>query len=424
MNILFLGHIRTDDDANMLNTILGVLARSGSEPTLALRKNRRINLTDNSLSAIKQLTFSEPNKLKLAHYDLMLTYNTTGSGQLKALAKRNDIPTVCMMDAQTFAKEYPMNQRHVNKLVLITPPRNFPAMLLQQDIVFPWRIAVTIPAFKKYRLNNSNKPRVLVIIHHQNLFFSPFYQIAPWLNKLLNFDIKVVSDNMALRKMLNPNIKVIAQKGIDIDHLIAETDIVVGSSNAALKAIALGKPVIVAGERGYGGLLNRENFLVQYHNHFQGRIGGELGEHIPEKLLMDNVLDLLEWGSERVNKMVKENHQLLKKESAKQEKALLDFLQRTVNTHEQLKNDFWTMKLKLSGAWQLLLLTQDKYVLNNIQTGYVHSHFEKEEAEIIHLFGKGIEMKKALTASGYEEEPEMFAEFVQDLVHEKILVAT
>lgn len=297
-------------------------------------------------------------------------------------------------------------------------------MLLQQDFIFPWRIHVAIPPFKKYRLINSNKPRILVIIHHQNLFFSPFYQIAPWLNKLLNFDIKVVSDNKALRKMLNPNIKAIAEKRAEMDQLMVETDIFLGSGDAALKAIALGKPMIIAGERGYGGLINKENFLVQYHNHFQGRIGGELGELIPEKLLMDNVLDLLEWGSERVNKMVKENHQLLKKESAKQEKTFLDFLQLTVNSHEQLKNDLWTMKLKLSGAWQLLPLTQDKYVLNNIQTGYVHSHFEKEEAEIIRLFGKGITVKKALTTSGYEEEPEMFTEFVQDLVHEKILVTT
>ncbi len=296
-------------------------------------------------------------------------------------------------------------------------------MLLQPDFIFPWRMSVAIPNIKKYRIDNPEKPKILVIVSHQNTLFSPLYQLVPWLNKLLNFDIKVVSDNKALAKMLNPNVKVIAKKGTEIDQLISATDMVVGNGDAAQMAIALGKPVIVAGERGYGGLINPETFLLQYHNHFQGRIGGELGEFIPEKLLMDDILDLLEWGSERVNKIVKANHQLLKKESAKQEKAFLDFLQLTVNTHGQLTNGLWAMELKLSSAWQLLPLTQEKFILKNKQTGHVHSYFEKEEAEIILLFNKGIALKKALKASGYEEEPDLFAEFVQDLTHEKILVA-
>lgn len=123
MNILFAAHIRTTQETNYLNTIVDVLIRGGNKPTLALRKNKHSRLTENAPSASEHLTYSEPDKLQQKHYDLMLTYNTTGSRQLKTLAKRKDIPTVCMMDAFTIVREYPIGQKHLNKIVLIAPPQ-------------------------------------------------------------------------------------------------------------------------------------------------------------------------------------------------------------------------------------------------------------------------------------------------------------
>lgn len=51
----------------------------------------------------------------------------------------------------------------------------------------------------------------------------------------------------------------------------------------------LGKPCIVIGEQGYGGLITPQNLSQQFANKFQGRIGGSLNEYIPLNLIMNDI---------------------------------------------------------------------------------------------------------------------------------------
>lgn len=67
--------------------------------------------------------------------------------------------------------------------------------------------------------------------------------------------------------------------GCDVDSLIQNADLVIGSRDIALKGVLYKRPVIVVGEYGSGGLLTPENLTVQHDHGFVGRLYGEKNEY-------------------------------------------------------------------------------------------------------------------------------------------------
>ena len=77
----------------------------------------------------------------------------------------------------------------------------------------------------------------------------------------------------------------------DIHRILASGDVFIGVSRSALEAMAAGRPVILAGGEGYGGLFAPEGLDDALRNNFTGR---GAGLPAPEKLRDDIVraLDL------------------------------------------------------------------------------------------------------------------------------------
>ncbi|MCD5411181.1 MAG: glycosyltransferase, partial [Clostridiales bacterium] len=65
-------------------------------------------------------------------------------------------------------------------------------------------------------------------------------------------------------------------KRVDIAKILSIADVVIGPGRTALEAMAMGKPVVIAGGEGYAGLINASNYELIKETNFTGRGVGRL----------------------------------------------------------------------------------------------------------------------------------------------------
>lgn len=121
---------------------------------------------------------------------------------------------------------------------------------------------------------------------------SALFKIIRTLNRLTKLRIDVCSKNDDLKNVVNPNIE-IADSSADIEEHVKQCKLVIGSGYSILYAIKYGKPFIVLGERGYGGIPTVNNIGQFYKEFFQGTIGGRFDGALPENLVYEDVQEIL-----------------------------------------------------------------------------------------------------------------------------------
>lgn len=121
---------------------------------------------------------------------------------------------------------------------------------------------------------------------------SALFKIIRTLNRLTNLKINICSNNEDLKNIVNPNIE-IADSSVNIKEHVKRSKLVIGSGYSILFAIKYGKPFIILGERGYGGIPTINNIEQFYKEFFQGTIGGRLDGALPENLVYEDVQKIL-----------------------------------------------------------------------------------------------------------------------------------
>ena len=420
MNILFSIYLSNTEKAKTYSFVLDLLTDLGHKVVVLCKKNTYIELITKEYE-----TQEDIENLKQNDFNLILASDTSSFKELKNISRQAGIPIIGLIDSREYAFEKIARHYNLDKIVLLDPPLDYPKVFLQPGFINHWRLpAVFLPTITNTNSQHRDpmRPRMVVATEERTDFLSPIFQLIPFLNRLSNFEIRLVTENKGIHKTLNSNIRIVSMSKTDLPQLLTESDIVVASGRLAEQTIALNKPVIIAGERGYGGILSEDIFELQYQSQFQGRIGGIPGEYIPEKLLMEDILDLMECGNDRINIITQATRQKLKKKAEEQKTVLNKLLRKMVKYHQELKNNLTEASLNLSDAWQLKSFSKERFVLLNTITGQVHSYFETEEKAIIELFREGCQVKEALEASEYSEEPELFMNFIRNLVNEKILI--
>jgi len=161
----------------------------------------------------------------------VLTYDKAGLDQIEAFTRTNNTPVIALLNA---CSDYIIDCNQIDKVVLLNKPVNYPSILFQSEQIFSLKLPVFFRSNVKCQLKKMRKNRILVDMNGKGSSFSPLYQIIPCLNKLLNYDIYVVSDIVNLSKILNENIIVIKDREEDIEQLIEESDIVIGCGDIIL----------------------------------------------------------------------------------------------------------------------------------------------------------------------------------------------
>lgn len=357
------------------------------------------------------------------HIDCVIAYTKTGLQQIKELATTKQLPIVYVVNAQEFENEYYADISIIDRLVVFGNTENTPMFLIRKDLthtvgLLPAHCETPIRMEKE----KEEKKRLLIDISSFNLCYLPVYKLISFLNILVNFDVTIVYDQKNLLPFLNTNIKLLPRNQVDISTLLSECDIIMGSGDIIYHGISNKKPCIVVGEQGYGGIISPQNLLAQQSNHFQGRIGGYLGEYIPENLLQDDLQTLMNLDDEKQNELVENNKNILDEIYRNTKQQWQTIIGNTVERHKKVTQNLLDCTLCLSSDLLLVAFPDDKFVITHAVSRQVHSNFGKAEADIIALFKEPKTVKAALDESGYKDDVEIFTEFVQLLVNEKIVM--
>ncbi len=359
-------------------------------------------------------------------FGIVVSYTNLGLQQVLPFAQQKQIPIIHLVKGSEIAMEY-SNISFVSRIVVIGETELVPMEILRKDFVS------TIPLFPPFKsftnqesipLSKDTKEQkhLLIDISSTSLKKTPVYQLARLCNTLIELKITILYKNKSLLPIFNTNVTVLDKNDTSIEILIAQSDIVIANGNTILKSLMAGKLCVVVGELGYGGIINPQTLKAYYQNNFQGRIGGYLNEYIPEHLLRDDIRKLTMLENEDREKLIDKNKKAFFELYKEVTKRWENTFSRVIEQEKEVSTNLINCSLQLSSDFELMPFLNEKFILTYNATRQVHSNFGKEEAEIILLFKEPAKVKDALEKSDYKEESEMFMEFIQMLVNEKILV--
>lgn len=413
MNILFSFSSKNQEQTATCVAVATILKTIGKTMFLCKDFSEKTNTVLSS-------NFDEYNYKNPASLSVVVAYTKLGLQQALSVVKQSNIPIVYILSSKEIETEYP-NIMLVNKILIFGNTENVPLKMFRKDIAEKVHL---LPPYNKETNNNKNKKGITKILIDNtpfNMYYSPSYWLAPLCNVLTNIEVTILYKETPMLPLFNTNVVLKDKTKINITDTVLKNDLVIGSADIISQAIIAKKPCIVVGEQGYGGLITAQNMPMQCKCNFQGRVGGYIGEYIPEHLLQDDIRKLISLKVEEQKEFTEENKkvflEICKEFSEKWTSILSEVIEQ-----EKLTKDLINCSLKLSSDFNLLPFPDDKFVLSYKETRQVHSNFGKEEASIILLFKKPIKVKDALEKSDYKEEKEMFLEFVQMLVNEKILM--
>ena len=413
MTILFSAHIQQQDDFSFCEKVLHLLEAGGHQVKI-------VGAPEMLLKQYPNIDVFDPNDTQLI--DIVMTYTQKGLNQIKGLTQQANAPIIHLVNTENLEEEYPDNITPINKIILAGSTN---IEVLQSEIATPIFLPPVAPKIKctDTEETENKKQRILVDIKTTRTNgYSLLYRLAPLFNTMINSEITVLVDKKPLLPLFNKNVSLILRKEADVEKLLSESDLIIGSGDSIYKGIALEKPCIVVGEQGYGGIVTPQNFDLQHKANFQGRIGGYLNEFVPEDLLADDIERIEKVAKEEVLKNASELKELLGKEFEAVKKQWNICFSTAIHQYRQQKNNLLHTKLKLSDTFILIGFSEEKFVLTCQTTRKVHSDFGKAEADIINAFRGGCVVQDALKNCGYTDDAEMFLEFINMLLDEKILV--
>lgn len=348
---------------------------------------------------------------------LIIIYNNILSQKKIKFIEKLQIPMILIIEEFEIFKSYIRYPHHYDKIIILKDGihRTINYIPLSRSFILPYL----------FILENTIKPkqestRKQLLISFNSMFSDEIIiRLTPVLNRLFRFDIKIVNQQKALPKVFNKNCLVIKKENFEKELELA--DIVIANKHYALKAIVAQKPVIVVGDHGLGGFITPQVIKTQYHSCFSGRIGGEIDEYIPAKLLLDDILTINEMEQTEKQQIIKGNMDFLAEQEGVLISAIDQLISKVVQNYVNMRDKLLSCKLKIADDYKLLPVDNDNHFFLHTPTDYSNIIIGKECFDIISGFnGK----KEAISiwkekASDYSKED--FKDFILDLLKENIL---
>ncbi|MCC5909086.1 MAG: glycosyltransferase family 4 protein [Clostridiaceae bacterium] len=141
-------------------------------------------------------------------------------------------------------------------------------------------------------------------------------------------EIKIAADKVNQKENL---VKVVGKR-TDVANIISIADVVVAVSRTALEAMAMEKPVVLAGGEGYMGVLKSTNYTVAKSTNFTGR---KIEKLQSEDQLIEDIKSLFQGTTkEELEKMGAFN-----REKVEEEFSIRKMTEDTINVYKQLLRD-------------------------------------------------------------------------------------
>jgi len=343
---------------------------------------------------------------------------------LSQINKRKHINNIVILviSATRWFELYPKDLSLYENIILIDNEKRNNFFVENKSLIFRMGYPIKKMKIQNKTILKENNKVILIAFEEQNSN-ELYIRIASIINSLIPFRIKIIVNKKDFPCSIFNDTVICCDKH-EFGKLINTADLVIANKTFALQALLTQKPLIVLGTRGIGCLVKPSTVKYHYEHFFNGRIGGEIGEYIPSKILLNEILDSLEMKQDELNTLVLSNYKWLQETKKIQSEELLHFINKTVSNYNIIAKPHNILEayLFISPVFSLVPIKEGKYmVINNITNCY-HSTIEKEEAEILHFFRERNNVSSVMFKSGYNEAQNNFIDFIADLIKEKILL--
>lgn len=267
-----------------------------------------------------------------------------------------------------------------------------------------------------YSIKSQDKSKkILVDINADNYSNIQLYSIISALNLLpwLSIDIKT---NLSFQSIINSNIHVI--NNIANNELI-EYSLVIANKSTAATAILLGIKCIIIGEKGYGGIVNKENIEQLNNLNFNGRVGGYIGETIPLKLLIQDIVTATK--SNETKNYHNKIKKILQNFQSKQTENLKTYIDSMMNNYYMLKMDIQSAVIKFNYFYQTSQSSEKEWIIKDA-FGKFQFNIGVNEYKLISEFKKPTQVKEAIEKLGFINNSDIAISFIKELLINKILI--
>lgn len=268
--------------------------------------------------------------------------------------------------------------------------------------------------FHSIKSKNKSK-KILVDINADNHSNIQLYSIISALNQLswLSIDIRT---NHSFKSIVNSNIHIINKI---VNNELIEYSLVIANKMTAATAVLSGVKCIVIGEKGYGGIVNKENIEQLYNSNFNGRTGGYIGETIPLKLLIKDIVTVTK-SNETKNYHNKINN-ILHNFQSKQTENLKTYIDAMMNNYYTQKMDIQSAVIKFNFFYQISQSNEKEWAIKDT-FGKFQFNIGKNEYLLISEFKKPTQVKEAIEKLGFINNSDVAISFIKELLKNKILI--
>ncbi len=390
----------------------------------ALYFKRFLDLLNNVEKDITLLTsghnsiFSDESTIKeddLIIPDIIISFNRRGLIKARKINKSYNVPLIYSFCNSDIESEYNGKWNEWDNLIVINDNNNIIKKLFPDYLT----TFLNLPfQYGEYRPTLIDKQKLTIYVEFDDIKknSSILFEIAPVINSLSQVKFIVTGKSNLLLNYFNTNVQLNSR-----NMALENADLVIGSGTVIEKAIACSKPCIIVGPRGFGGLVTKENIEKQLTTGFQGRIGGNIGEYIPDEILKDEILDFKDMEQKQIKKITNENHKLVQKYYDQTIEQLLLSLTNIIKDQKIITEDLLSTKLQLSQIFTFGQINDEQYIIQKSDTKQYHSVLDIAGHKVISEFIYGNHVSDVIATCGYDNDAETFLEFIRELINEKIL---
>ena len=350
------------------------------------------------------------------NYDLVIAFNKSALTNAQKWARKRKLPLIYTFTAESI-DNCPQDLSVADNFIMShTSQFRFPLSTIH--CINRLRFYPAIMQ-KTTDIEMCASPYVLVAIDSILPESHTLLKLLPVFNSLTSTQFILTGVSKSLSTFCNHNIHIIEEAS---DILFHQTSFVIASGKYVCMAIAAHKPCIVVGDRGYGGILDTENFDVQFKHFFNGRIGAELDEYIPHEFIQNDITFLQR--STKKNLTFLQCNEIASKLKQK-ERETLDFLkkiiEKTFQFYQEFKDNPDNLCLKLSDSY-IFQWENDRLTISHVFCRKILTILEPEETKIVASFNKPEHINDVFLRFKEEYDKDNFMAFITELVHEKILI--
>lgn len=358
-SILIYSHIKNTVDSHFLSSLLIMLSNNRFTIYVITNKKFKPTCKNNCIIFIKNTT--------RITYDIILAINKGGYALINEKVNK---PILYCVNSRYYYESFGVKIKY-NQLIVYDRSND---IRLNDSSTLLINTPFQYTNFSCYIQYNETLTDYLISVEE----FETMLQVGYVFNQLVDKSIELhFPINVDTESFFNPNI-VLSKENEDIVNSIYKSNLFIGEGQAVIMAILMLKPVIIVGNKGYGGIVNENNIYNHYKSGFSGRLGGVRGEDIPANLLLFDIFEYSKYYKKATLINIKNNLiELLSFESTKFLKVINYFV---INQY----NFFEKTKIKRNPDYELLLMKKsNEYFLKHKITNKFWGTLKPEEMKII-----------------------------------------